>query len=68
MVWYQILGIVIPVLALIGYLVKNAKWKKIIENGQMVVAETRKALEDGTITKEEWLDIVAKALTAFIPG
>jgi len=68
MVWYQILGIVIPVLALIGFLVKNAKWKKIIENGQMVVVEARKALEDGTITKEEWLDIVAKALTAFIPG
>lgn len=68
MVWYQILGIVIPVLALIGFLVKNAKWKKIIENGQMVVVEARKALEDGIITKEEWLDIVAKALTAFIPG
>ena len=67
MTWYYVLGVVIPILALLGFLVKNAKWKKVIENSKMVIEEARKALEDGKITKAEWLTIVAKALTAFIP-
>ena len=67
MTWYYVLGVVIPILALLGFLVKNTKWKKVIENSKMVIEEARKALEDGKITKAEWLTIVAKALTAFIP-
>jgi len=67
MVWYEILGVVIPVLAFIGFLVKNAKWKRIIENSANLVFETREALKDGVITKAEWIKIVTTALTAFIP-
>ena len=67
MTWYYILGIVIPVLAFLGFVVKNAQWKKIIDNSKMVIEEARIALEDGKITKAEWLEIVAKALAAFIP-
>jgi len=67
MIWYEVLGIVIPVLALLVALIKNAKWKKIVENSKMVVDEARLALADGKITKAEWLSIAAKALGAFIP-
>lgn len=67
MVWYEILGIVIPVLVFIGFLVKNAKWKRVIENTEMVMIEMHEALRDGDITKSEWLKIAAVALSAFIP-
>lgn len=67
MVWYEILGVVIPVLAFIGFLMKNAKWKRIIENTGLVVEEAQAALYDGKITKTEWLKIAAVALSAFIP-
>ena len=67
MVWYEILGVAIPVLIFLGFLFKNAKWKRIIENTTIVLEETRKALMDGKITKAEWLNIVATALTVFIP-
>ena len=67
MIWYEILGIVIPVLVLLTVVVKNLKWKKIIQNSTMVVEEARLALQDGKITKAEWLKIAATALTAFIP-
>jgi len=67
MVWYEILGMVSPVLLFIAFLIKNAKWKRIIENTEIVVKEARVALEDGKITKAEWLQIAATALGAFIP-
>ena len=67
MIWYEIVGILVPVLAFIGLLVKNAQWKRRIENTNVVLVEIRKALTDGVITKSEFLDIVAKALNAFIP-
>jgi len=67
MIWYEILGVVIPVLAFIGFLIKNARWKRIIENSANVVFEAREALRDGNISKTEWLKIAATALSAFIP-
>ena len=67
MIWYEIVGILVPVLAFIGLLVKNAQWKRRIENTNVVLGEIRKALTDGVITKSEFLDIVAKALDAFLP-
>jgi len=67
MVWYEVLGVVVPVLAFVAFMVKNAKWKRLIENTKVVVEEARKALEDGKITKSEWLQIAATALGAFIP-
>ena len=66
MIWYQIVGIIIPVLAFLAVIVKNLKWKRVIENSNVVMAEVRKALTDGVISKSEFLEIVAKALDAFI--
>jgi hypothetical protein len=65
MVWYAILGIVIPVLGLLGILFKNIKWKKVVENAAVVLEEARKALEDGSISKEEFLAIIEKAIDVF---
>ena len=67
MIWYEVLGLVIPALGVLAILVKNLKMKRIIENSQVVMAEAREALADGKITKAEWLQIAATALGAFIP-
>ena len=67
MIWYEIVVLIVPVLAFIGYLFKNAKWKRRIENSGVVLKEIRTALTDGVITKDEFLAIVKTALDAFIP-
>ena len=67
MIWYEVLALVVVALGFLGFVVKNARWKRLIENTKVVVEEARKALEDGKITKAEWLQIAATALGAFIP-
>jgi len=66
MIWYEILGIVVVILGFVVYLVKNAKWKKAIENTKVVLDEARNALVDGKISKAEWKDIINKAIDAFL--
>ena len=68
MQWYEVIGIVVVLLGFILTFVKNIKWKKIIENTKMVLEEAHSALEDGKITKAEWIAIVSKAMEVFIPG
>jgi hypothetical protein len=57
-----IIAIIIAVLAFITYLIKHEKVKKVLVGVGEVLKESHKALDDGKITKEEWLQIGMKAL------
>jgi len=67
MPWYEITGAVIAVLAIIFAIVKNDKAKKIIQGLQVTVGEAHTALDDGKITKTEFVTIVTTAITQFLP-
>jgi len=65
--WYEVMGMVIVALTVVGAFLKNAQWKKRIEKTKVVMTEAQVALQDGKITKNEWIKIATTALTEFIP-
>ena len=63
--WYYIAGIAVSVIAVAIAVVKNKKVKAILSNAKLVMEEAKKALEDGKITKAEFVAIILKALEVF---